>query len=152
MQSDASTVPSVPLVTKKAFSKEPLEDPRNRTRMKMDETRDLSRRESWTLRDDAKHESLRTRDPESCLHSLGRALESMLYVPQETHEVQDRIKVEAGSRLRRCLCSMLDHRVRPSCAPAAARVRMNCMMCGNVTTPMTRCASSRLTIGRTPSL
>jgi hypothetical protein len=82
VQANASAVLSIALTPEEAFSDESLEDPRDRTRVQMDDAREFSSRETRARSHDPKDEPLRTRNPESCLHPFRRALEPMLDAPQ----------------------------------------------------------------------
>jgi hypothetical protein len=101
IQPDSSSISPIALASKQTFSEESLEDSRDRARMQVDDPRDLSSGETRTFRHDSKDQPLWSGNPESRFHSLGRALEPMLDVPQETHEVQNRIQVQRPGRFRR---------------------------------------------------
>jgi hypothetical protein len=121
-QPDASTVSSIALTTKKAFSDQSLEDSGHRARMQVDDTRDLPGGETRTVRHDPKDQPLRTSDSERCLHSFGRALEPMLDVPQEPHEIQNRIQIDRLGRLGLRRGPTVGHRLEPSRDPADALI------------------------------
>ena len=101
IQPDASSISSIPLASKQTFSEEPLKDSSDGARVQMDDSRDFSGRETRTFRHDSKDQPLWSGNPESRFHSFGRALEPMLDVPQETHEVQNWIQVQRPGRFRR---------------------------------------------------
>jgi hypothetical protein len=101
IQPDSSSISPIALASKQTFSEESLEDSRDRARMQVGDPRDLSSGETRMFRYDSNDQPLWSGNPESRLHSLGRALEPMLDVPQETHEVQNWIQVQRPGRFRR---------------------------------------------------
>jgi hypothetical protein len=70
VQPDASIVSSIALTPQEAFSDESLEDARDRTRVQMDDARELSSREPGAHGHDPKNEPLRTSNAESRLHAF----------------------------------------------------------------------------------
>jgi hypothetical protein len=97
-QPDASIVPSIALASEKTLAHEPLEDPGDRARMQMEDARELSSREIRALGHDPKDQALRTGDAKRRLHAFRRALEPMFDIPQQAHEVQNRVEVERSGR------------------------------------------------------
>ena len=68
MQPDASSVSPIALASKKTLSDESLEDSRDRARVQVDDTRELSSGKPRTCGHDPKYQPLRTSNAESRLH------------------------------------------------------------------------------------
>jgi hypothetical protein len=109
MQTDASSVLSIALVSKKTLSEESLEDSRDRARVQMDDAREFSSRETRTLGYDPKDQPLRTSDSKRRLHVFRCALEPVLDVPQQTHEVQNWVQVELSRGFGRLCGATVGH-------------------------------------------
>jgi hypothetical protein len=112
----------IALSAKKAFPDQSLEDSGHRAGVQVDDTRDLPSGETRTLRHDPKDQPLRTSDPEGRFHPFRRALEPMLDVPQEAHEIQNRIQVNRLGQFGLRRGPTVGHRLEPSRDPADALI------------------------------
>jgi len=88
LQPHAPAIVGVARPLQQSLVDEPLQDSGKGTRMEMQDACELGRREAWTIAQNPQNEPLRRSNAQGRCHPLRSALQAVLDVPQQPHEVQ----------------------------------------------------------------